>query len=145
MSSRTFSMKTVRCQSAVFVMLILTITPAPGSYIPQNNYNTTHLSIVFTHLTPLPGKPMNNCKRCQDSPSTAGEVCWLVLRCPADCSSHDSGKCLQFSGETPPCSRHAAVMQPPCSRHAAVMQCCMLQWARLLGSWTLGIVTSSQL
>ena len=123
MSSRTFSMKTVRCVSAVFVMLILTITPAPGSYIPQNNYNTTHLSIfLFTHLTPLPGKPMNNCKRCQDSPSTAGEVCWLVLRCPADCSSHDSGKCLQFSGETPPCSRPAAALQPPCSRHAAVMQ-----------------------
>ena len=41
----------------------------------------------------------------------------------------------------PSCSRHAA----SCSRHAAVMQCCMLQWARLLGSWTLGIVTSSQL
>ena len=30
-------------------------------------------------------------------------------------------------------------LQPSCSRHA------VLQWARLLGSWTLGIVTSSQL
>ena len=126
-------------------MLILTITPAPGSYIPQNNYNTTHLSIfLFTHLTPLPGKPMNNCKRCQDSPSTAGEVCRLVLRCPADCSSHDSGKCLQFSGETPPCSRPAAALQPSCSRHA-VLHAAVGQTARVLDSGYCDVITVVEL
>ena len=68
------------------------------------------------------------------TPSTAGEVCWRVLRCPADCSSHNSGKCLQFSGETPP----AAVMQPSCS--AAVGQT-----ARVLDSGYYDVITVVEL
>ena len=81
------------------------------------------------------------------TPSTAGEVCWLVLRCPADCSSHNSGKCLQFSGETPPAAvmqPSCSLMQPSCSRHA-VLHAAVGQTARVLDSGYCDVITVVEL